>query len=50
MVGELAWVTGTAARSCSTSAKLKEQRHLCGGGWDSAATQGHSWGVGGRIF
>lgn len=24
----LAWVTGTAARSCSASAKLKDQRHL----------------------
>ncbi|EHH60977.1 hypothetical protein EGM_18883, partial [Macaca fascicularis] len=30
------------ARSRSASARLKEQRHLCEGGWDNAATQGHS--------
>lgn len=40
---ELAWVTGIAAKSCSASAKLKEQRHLCGL-WDNAASQGHSRG------
>lgn len=40
----LAWVTGVAARACSASSELKEQRHLCGGGWDSAATQGQSRG------